>query len=103
VAQGTAHELKAQIPGGRIDLTFPDAGTRLAAAGALGQELPDIDGLMLQIPTDGNVATLRRLLRELDDADVEVVDLSVHTPDLDDVFFALTGRHEPAEEEEPVR
>jgi ABC-2 type transport system ATP-binding protein len=46
----------------------------------------------LQIPTDGNVATLRRVLRDLDDAGVDVVDLAIHTPDLDDVFFALTGR-----------
>jgi ABC-2 type transport system ATP-binding protein len=46
----------------------------------------------LQIPTDGNVATLRRVLRDLDEADVDVVDLAIHTPDLDDVFFALTGR-----------
>jgi ABC-2 type transport system ATP-binding protein len=103
VAQGTAAELKAQIPGGRIDLTFPDGDARLAASDALCTEVRDIDGLTLQIPTDGNVATLRRVLRELDDADVDVSDLSVHTPDLDDVFFALTGRHERTEDEEPVR
>jgi len=103
VAQGTAAELKAQIPGGRIDLTFPDPDARLAASDALGTEVRDIDGLTLQIATDGNVATLRRVLRELDDADVDVSDLSVHTPDLDDVFFALTGRHERTEDEEPVR
>ena len=46
----------------------------------------------LQIPTDGNVATLRRVLRDLDEAGVDVVDLAIHTPDLDDVFLALTGR-----------
>ncbi len=109
VAQGTAAELKAQIPGGRIELTFADADARRAACAALGTEVApgtdvgDTDELVLQIPTDGNVATLRRVLRELDDADVEVSDLSVHTPDLDDVFFALTGRHDPTPQEEPVR
>ena len=94
VAQGTAHELKARIPGGRIDLTFADAGAQIAAAGALDVAAGDTDALTLQIPTDGNVATLRRVLHELDDVDVDVVDLSIHTPDLDDVFFALTGRDE---------
>ena len=103
MAQGTGQELKGRVPGGRIDVTFPDEGARRVAAGALGNEVRDTNGLTLQIPTDGNVATLRRVLRELDDADVDVTDLSVHTPDLDDVFFALTGRHERADDEEPVR
>ena len=62
------------------------------------------DALTLQIPTDGNVTTLRSVLRELDDAGVDVVDLAIHTPDLDDVFFALTGAHdrsgEPRSDEE---
>jgi ABC-2 type transport system ATP-binding protein len=69
---------------------------------ATGQGSPS-----LQIPTDGNVATLRRVLRDLDEAGVDVVDLAIHTPDLDDVFLALTGRGaEPAEtrtEEEAFR
>jgi ABC-2 type transport system ATP-binding protein len=98
VAQGTAQELKQRIPGGRIDLHFADAGAQLVAAGALQMPLPDQDSPSLQIPTDGNVATLRRVLRDLDEADVDVADLAIHTPDLDDVFFALTGRDaHPAE------
>jgi ABC-2 type transport system ATP-binding protein len=92
VAEGTAQELKHQIPGGRIDVQFIDADARLVAADALGMPVSDQDSPSLQIPTDGNVATLRRVLRDLDEADVDVVDLAIHTPDLDDVFFALTGR-----------
>jgi ABC-2 type transport system ATP-binding protein len=107
VAEGTAQELKHQIPGGRIDVQFADADARLVAANALGMPVSDQDSPSLQIPTDGNVATLRRVLRELDEADVDVVDLAIHTPDLDDVFFALTGRGaEPTEsrtEEEVYR
>ena len=49
------------------------------------------DDLILRVPNDGNVAALRRLLEQLDDAGVEIAQLSIHTPDLDDVFFALTG------------
>jgi ABC-2 type transport system ATP-binding protein len=105
VAQGTAQELKQRVPGGCIDLRFADAGAQLVAAGALQMPLPDHDPPSLQIPTDGNVATLRRVLRDLDEADVDVVDLAIHTPDLDDVFLALTGRDAHAaqsrREEEP--
>jgi len=97
VAQGSAQELKQKLPGGRIDLTFADSAAQLAAtaqleaAGAL-QVASGNESLSLQIATDGNVATLRRVLRDLDDVAVDVVDLAVHTPDLDDVFLALTGR-----------
>ena len=105
VAQGTAQELKQRIPGGRIDLSFADAATQLAAAGAMQLPVRDNDALTLQVPTDGNVATLRGVLRELDDAGVDVVDLAIHTPDLDDVFLALTGQHDrsqkPRNEKEP--
>ena len=44
------------------------------------------------MPGDGTLAALRRLLEQLDDARIEIEDLSIHTPDLDDVFFAVTGR-----------
>jgi ABC-2 type transport system ATP-binding protein len=99
VAQGRAQELKARIPGGRIELRFTDAETLSAAAEAVGRPVPDGDGLTLQIPTDGNVTTLRGVLRALDDAAVDVVDLAVRTPDLDDVFLALTGRDAPSTRE----
>ncbi len=105
VAQGTAQELKQRVPGGRIDLSFADAAAQLAAAGALHVPVPDEDALTLQIPTDGNVTTLRRVLRELDDAAVDVVDLAIRTPDLDEVFLALTGQHDspgsPRGDQEP--
>ena len=106
VAEGTARELKQRIPGGRIELNFADAATQLAAAGAMQLPVRDDDAVTLQIPTDGNVATLRRVLRDLDDAGVDVVDLAIHTPDLDDVFLALTGQHDrsqqPRTEKEPA-
>jgi len=64
VAQGTGQELKQRIPGGRIDLSFADGVARLAAAGAMQLPVRDDDALTLQIPTDGNVATLRRVLHQ---------------------------------------
>ena len=52
----------------------------------------DNHDLTLRVPNDGSVAALRRVLEQLDDAGVEIAQLSIHTPDLDDVFFAVTGR-----------
>ena len=54
----------------------------------------------MRVPGDGGVRSLRALLARLDEHSVEVEDLSVHTPDLDDVFLALTS---PAREEAIAR
>ena len=91
VAEGTPDELKRQIPGGHVRLQFTDLDALRAAEGLLDTAKKVEDKLTLQVPSDGRVASLRRLLDELDDAGVEVEQVSVHTPDLDDVFFALTG------------
>ena len=53
------------------------------------------------MPGEGGVDTLRAVLARLGDG-VAVADLSIHTPDLDDVFFALTGspaQEQPAQKE----
>jgi len=68
----------------------PGAGPD-AAARALRDAQPNRDALTLQIPGDGSVASLRRVLNQLDHARIDVENLSIHTPDLDDVFFAVTG------------
>jgi ABC-2 type transport system ATP-binding protein len=92
VAQGTPEQLKRRIHDGHLDLRFADAASLRFAADVLGAPARDDDALTLKIPTDGNVATLRRVLSELDQAGIDVEDMSIHTPDLDDVFFALTGQ-----------
>jgi ABC-2 type transport system ATP-binding protein len=92
VAEGTAAELKRQVPGGHVRLRFADADGLDAAARALGDGTRDDEALTLQVPSDGGVRSLRALLDRLDAASVEVAELSVHTPDLDDVFLALTDR-----------
>src|SRR6476469_9494605 len=96
IAEGTADELKRLIPGGHVSLRFTDAGALEAAARAFGDAGRDDEELTLQLPSDGGVQSLRTLLDRLDAEDIEVDALAVHTPDLDDVFLALT-------EKEPVR
>ena len=91
VAQGTAEELKRLIPGGHIRLQFSDASELELAARTLGEVARDDNELTLQVPTDGSVRSIKALLDRLDDTPVHVQAFSLHTPDLDDVFFALTG------------
>jgi ABC-2 type transport system ATP-binding protein len=92
VAEGTAAELKSQIPGGHIRLQFGDAAGLESAARVFDGCSRDDAALTLQVPGDGGVQSLRVLLDRLDDESITVNELSVHTPDLDDVFLALTGQ-----------
>jgi ABC-2 type transport system ATP-binding protein len=97
VAEGTADELKRLVPGGHVRLEFTGPEPLQRAARALGVPAGGAGSLALEVPGDGSVAQLRSLLTRLDDAGVDVAGLTVHTPDLDDVFLALTGRPTPAE------
>jgi ABC-2 type transport system ATP-binding protein len=103
VAEGTPAELKSRIPGGHVRLHFADQHELRLAAELLPAAGPDQDQLVLQVPADGTVDALRALLDELHRAGVEVERLSIHTPDLDDVFFGVTGSHVTAQlPEEPA-
>ncbi|MEV5882736.1 ATP-binding cassette domain-containing protein [Streptomyces sp. NPDC052020] len=90
-AEGSAEELKRLVPGGHVRLRFTDPGAYQSAAAALGGATGDDTSLTLRIPSDGSQRELRSLLERLDSAGIEADELTVHTPDLDDVFFALTG------------
>ncbi|HEY3005438.1 MAG TPA: ATP-binding cassette domain-containing protein [Kribbellaceae bacterium] len=92
VAQGTPAELKRLVSGGHVVLTFADARGLDEAARALGSPARDDEALTLQVPYDGSLRSLKSLLDRLDDESIEVDELTVHTPDLDDVFLALTGQ-----------
>ncbi|MGO9961392.1 MAG: ATP-binding cassette domain-containing protein [Solirubrobacteraceae bacterium] len=91
VAEGTPDDLKRRIPGGHIQLQFTAPDALHAAGRAIASAICDDDNLILQVPNNGGVAELRRLLDRLDDAGVHGAQLTIHTPDLDDVFFAVTG------------
>jgi ABC-2 type transport system ATP-binding protein len=98
VAQGTPAELKRQIPGSHVRLRFAGALGLGAAMRLLpGATRDDEDDLILRVPSDGGAKSVRALLNQLDADSVEVEEFSVHTPDLDDVFLALTG-HASTEE-----
>jgi ABC-2 type transport system ATP-binding protein len=94
VAQGTPEELKRRVPGGHIRLRFNDVQQMNAAEQrlALSTVTRDDEALALQIPSDGGIPALRAVLDVLEGSGIHAEALTVHTPDLDDVFLALTGR-----------
>ncbi|MFD7770273.1 ATP-binding cassette domain-containing protein [Streptomyces sp. NPDC059787] len=103
-AEGTAEELKRIVPGGHVRLRFTDPAGYRSAASALRGATEDDESLTLRVPSDGSQRELRAVLDRLDSAGVEADELTVHTPDLDDVFFALTGGAAvPAQPKEAVR
>ena len=89
VAEGTAAELKRRVPGGHVTVQFTAQEELAAAAARLPEADADTEALTLQLPHDGSVVGLRRLLAGFDDQGV--AGLTVGTADLDDVFLALTG------------
>jgi ABC-2 type transport system ATP-binding protein len=92
IAEGTPEELKRRVPGSHIRLRFMDPERLDTAARRLEASSRDDTALTLEIPGDGSLASLRALLDRIDREAIEVEELSVHTPDLDDVFLALTRR-----------
>jgi ABC-2 type transport system ATP-binding protein len=93
VAEGTPTELKRRVPGGRVELRFADPAALAAATEVLGRNgtKPDLNSLVMRVPTDGAVTSLRALLGRIEDCSLPVESVSVRMADLDDVFFALTG------------
>ncbi|MFD4693702.1 DUF4162 domain-containing protein, partial [Streptomyces sp. NPDC058463] len=100
-AEGSADELKRLIPGGHVRLRFTDPAAYRSATSALTDITRDDEALSLQIPSDGSQRELRSILDRLDSAGIEADELTVHTPDLDDVFFALTGASVPTQPSQP--
>jgi ABC-2 type transport system ATP-binding protein len=91
VAQGTPDDLKRQIPGTHVRLRFTTAAELDEAARILTDSTRDDEALTLRVPSDGGTKSLRAVLDRLDEYALSAEGFSVHTPDLDDVFLALTG------------
>ncbi|MFJ7968303.1 ATP-binding cassette domain-containing protein [Streptomyces sp. NPDC096324] len=90
VAQGTAAELKGRLPGTHVRLRFADAFQLGSAARIFTDSTRDDEELTLRVPSDGRSRSLRALLDRLDEHALDAQEFAVHTPDLDDVFLALT-------------
>ena len=91
VAQGAPDELKRRLPGTHVRLRFTTVAELDAAARLFPESTRDDEALALRVPSDAGTKSLRALLDRLDEHALSADEFSVHTPDLDDVFLALTG------------
>jgi ABC-2 type transport system ATP-binding protein len=97
IAQGTPDELKRKVGGEHIALTMADdAGVQAArqALAAVAKEEPVIDAELrvVSAAVSSGPSALMELVRRLDAAGVEPVDIELHRATLDDVFLTLTGQ-----------
>jgi ABC-2 type transport system ATP-binding protein len=98
IAEGTSDELKTRIGGEVLALRVTDRTKVPAAAGAvlgLGPGGGNVDNntgeITLPVGRDGT-AILTEAVRRLDAEHIELADIGLRRPSLDDVFLALTGR-----------
>jgi ABC-2 type transport system ATP-binding protein len=99
IAEGTSDELKQRLGGDRIDIHVTNAADAKRAAealSALGEPMLDEEDGRLSLPVTDGSGALADVVRRLDDADIEITDLALRRPTLDDVFPTLTGT--PAED-----
>ncbi len=109
IARGTADELKAQTGGERIEVVLAEVGRHDAAVGILravsvGEVQTGDNGRSLTAPVHGGAGDLMEVLRRFRDDGIDVLDVGLRRPTLDDVFLSLTGHAAEADEtdHEPV-
>jgi ABC-2 type transport system ATP-binding protein len=99
VAEGTPEELKSRLGGDRLDVVLHDAAALDRAAALIGRvagERPEIeaDARRIGVGVRSRVAALTEVVRALEEEGIEVEDVALRRPTLDEVFLHLTGGHE---------
>jgi len=106
IARGNARELKRQVGGSQVFVTvvdpsrIPDVTAMVAAVGD-GEPTVDEPARMVQAPTEAGPRVVSRLADALAEAGVEVEDIGLRQPTLDDVFLTLTGTAIADDEQQP--
>ncbi|MFD5725562.1 MULTISPECIES: ATP-binding cassette domain-containing protein [unclassified Streptomyces] len=105
IARGTSDQLKARIGGERVEVVVHDpeqierARTVLTRLGE-GETTVLPNMRKLTVPVDGGAKLLAEVIRDLDAQGVEIDDIGLRRPTLDDVFISLTGHAAEQEKNE---
>ena len=105
IAEGTSDELKDRVGGERLEVTLKDYAQEAAAVEALAplaEERPKCEHGILVMPLNRARGDIAEAVRRLDTARVDIADIAVRRPTLDDVFISLTGHaaEEPEEDQQ---
>ncbi len=97
IAEGTATELKDRLGEDVVDIRIADTGRtglalELLRPLAATEPRADTSTGRISLPVHHGAGTLAEVVRRIDAAGLEVAELSLHRPSLDDVFLSLTGR-----------
>ncbi|MFF9328140.1 ATP-binding cassette domain-containing protein [Streptomyces sp. NPDC014776] len=109
IARGTSDQLKARTGGERVEVVVHEREHMATAAEVLhgfgkGETTIEEHTRKLTVPVVGGAKLLAEVIRELDTRGIEIDDIALRRPTLDDVFLSLTGhvaeaRHEEREKE----
>jgi len=94
IAEGTADELKDRVGGERLEVRLGDgapAEAAVTALAAMSDERPAVEDGVVRVAVRRRPRVVVEAVRRLDDAGIDVEDVSVRRPTLDDVFLVLTG------------
>jgi ABC-2 type transport system ATP-binding protein len=103
IAEGTADQLKARVGGERLQMVVAEPeqvepARRVLADVGSGEPVLDVGMRRLSVPVSGGTKALVEAVRRFDLDGVDVLDVGLARPTLDDVFLALTGHMaDPAE------
>lgn len=105
IARGTADELKARTGGERVEVVVHERAHMTTAADVLrgfgkGESTVEEHTRKLTVPVTGGAKLLAEVIRELDSRGIEIDDIGLRRPTLDDVFLSLTGHVAEVKEEE---
>jgi ABC-2 type transport system ATP-binding protein len=97
IAEGTSTELKDRLGEDVVDLRVADTArtgdaTALLADLAATTPRSDVETGRISLPVHHGAGVLAEVVRRIDGSGIEIAELSLHRPSLDDVFLALTGR-----------
>lgn len=102
IAEGTSDELKSRVGSDRLELTIDKKSSLEKAEEVIDGKVLKVDkeDRIVSIATKKGAGELRQILEQLEAAKINVIDVSLHRPTLDDVFLSLTGKGTSSEEKE---